>query len=333
MLIRNATIINEGLTFKGSVLIEGEFIRKIYKGEAPDVKTDNIVEADGLFLIPGAIDDQVHFREPGLTHKGDIGSEAAAAVAGGVTSFMDMPNTLPQTTTVEALEWKFRRAAETSPANYSFFPGATADNISEIARINPRRIPGVKLFMGSSTGNMMVAGRTALERIFAESNLLIAVHAEKEEIVRRNADLYKSRYGESLDTTFHPLIRNAEACYASSAEAVELALRFGARLHILHISTERELSLLSNKPIPVGDKQITAEVCLHHLWFSDEDYPALGNRIKWNPAVKSTSDRAALRHALADGLIDIVATDHAPPKRKATAFMPHPAAHWCSTPS
>lgn len=312
MLIRNATIINEGLTFKGSVLIEGEFIRKIYKGEAPDVKTDNIVEADGLFLIPGAIDDQVHFREPGLTHKGDIGSEAAAAVAGGVTSFMDMPNTLPQTTTVEALEWKFRRAAETSPANYSFFPGATADNISEIARINPRRIPGVKLFMGSSTGNMMVAGRTALERIFAESNLLIAVHAEKEEIVRRNADLYKSRYGESLDTTFHPLIRNAEACYASSAEAVELALRFGARLHILHISTERELSLLSNKPIPVGDKQITAEVCLHHLWFSDEDYPALGNRIKWNPAVKSTSDRAALRHALADGLIDIVATDHAP---------------------
>jgi dihydroorotase len=309
-LIRNATIINEGRRFKGSVLIEGEYIRKIYEGTPPGIEAGSIVEAEGLFLIPGAIDDQVHFREPGLTHKGSIASEAAAAVAGGVTSFMDMPNTSPPTTSVEQLEWKLNRAAETSPANYSFFPGATADNISEIARINPRRIPGLKLFMGSSTGNMMVAERSALERIFAETNLLIAVHAEKEEIIRSNANFYTARYGQSLDARFHPLIRSAEACYASSAEAVELAIRFGARLHILHLSTERELGLLSNQP--VGEKQITSEVCLHHLWFSDLDYPALGNRIKWNPAIKSTADRDALRRAVANGVIDIVATDHAP---------------------
>jgi dihydroorotase len=261
--------------------------------------------------MPGVIDDQVHFREPGLTHKGDIASESRAAVAGGITTFMDMPNTLPQTTSLEQLEWKLQRAAETSAANYAFFFGATNDNMEEIRRIDPRRTPGLKLFLGASTGNMLVDRKESLERIFGETDLLIAVHAEKEDIIRRNREYYTRLYGEDLDIAFHPLIRSEEACYASSAGAVELAVRTGARLHILHLSTARELGLLDGRKA-LSEKRVTAEVCLHHLWFSDRDYAALGNRIKWNPSVKTLADRQALREAVNSNLIDIVATDHAP---------------------
>ncbi|MDR2498517.1 MAG: dihydroorotase [Tannerellaceae bacterium] len=312
-IIRNATIINEGRSFCGSVLIENDVISKIFEGEGPAIlDTDLAVDASGLFLIPGAIDDQVHFREPGLVHKGDIASEAAAAVAGGVTTFMDMPNTLPPTTTVAALEWKYQRAAETSPANFSFFPGGTNDNVAELLRINRRLVPGVKLFLGSSTGNLLIDNQRALERIFGETGLLIAVHAEKEDVIRRNRAYYTEKYGPDLDIRYHPLIRSAEACYASTSEAIELAHRMGARLHILHISTARELDLLEEGKKALTEKLITAEVCLHHLWFSDEDYKTHGNRIKWNPAIKSVSDREALRKGLREGRIDIVATDHAP---------------------
>ncbi|MDR2495776.1 MAG: dihydroorotase [Tannerellaceae bacterium] len=312
-IICNATIINEGRSFPGSVLIEGDIIAAIHEGEGPAPFDGELrIDAAGLFLIPGAIDDQVHFREPGHTHKGDIAGEAAAAVAGGVTSFMDMPNTVPPTTTVEALEWKFRRAAETSPANFSFFPGGTNDNFGELLLMDPGRIPGLKLFLGTSTGNLLIDDRRALERIFGESNLLIAVHAEKEDVIRRNIAVYTEKYGPDPDMRFHPAIRSAEACYACSAEAVELALRLGARLHILHISTARELDLLEDERKALREKQITSEVCLHHLWFSDEDYARLGSRIKWNPAVKTAADREALRRGLASGLIDIAATDHAP---------------------
>ncbi|GHV50206.1 dihydroorotase [Bacteroidia bacterium] len=311
-LIHNAHIINEGRSFMGAVLIAGETIDSV--AGSPSLlpqDVDETVDAGGRWLIPGAIDDQVHFREPGLTHKGDIRSESSAAVAGGVTTFMDMPNTRPQTTTAGELEWKLSKAAETSPANYSFFFGGTNDNWDEIRKIDRSRVPGIKLFLGSSTGNMLVDNKGALERIFREVGLLIAVHAEKEEVIRKNIDSYTQRYGPSLDVRFHPLIRNEEACYASSSEAVELALRSGARLHILHLSTAKELSLLDGSK-PLAEKQITGEVCIHHLWFCDEDYAAYGNRIKWNPSIKSSADREALRQAVRDNVIDIVATDHAP---------------------
>ncbi|MDR1675596.1 MAG: dihydroorotase [Tannerella sp.] len=313
-LIRNAQIINEGRTFTGSVLISGKYIASVCEGEAlPDGAAGaQIVDARGKWLLPGVIDDQVHFREPGLTHKGSLASESRAAVAGGVTSYMDMPNTNPQTTTLEQLEWKFRRAAEVSPANYSFFFGGTNDNLTEIHKLDRTRIPGLKLFLGSSTGNMLVDNPETLRRIFSETDLLIAVHAEKEEIIRRNRAYYLNLYGrEALDISFHPRIRSEEACYDSSAGAAELAVSLGARLHLLHLSTAKELSLLSNR-IPLREKQITGEVCVHHLWFSDEDYATLGNRIKWNPAIKTAADRAALRAALNDNTLDIVATDHAP---------------------
>ncbi|MDR0994938.1 MAG: dihydroorotase [Tannerella sp.] len=311
--ICNARIINEGRSFIGSVTLEGKQIAAVKEGYAPlpAHKGDDCIDAEGKWLLPGAIDDQVHFREPGLTRKGDIRSESRAAVAGGVTSFMDMPNTLPQTTTLEALEWKFERAAAVSAANYSFFFGGTNDNLDEIKRVDKRRVPGLKLFLGSSTGNMLVDNKETLKRIFSEVDLLIAVHAEKEEIIRRNKAYYLEKCGPSLDISYHPLIRSEEACYASSAEAVELALRTGARLHILHLSTARELGLLDGGK-PLAEKQITAEACIHHLWFTDEDYARLGNRIKWNPAVKTKADRDALRQGLRDGRIDIVATDHAP---------------------
>ena len=312
--IKDALIINEGRHFQGSVLIAGDTIEAVYEGPVPpevDTTPYEQIDAQGKWLLPGCIDDQVHFREPGLTHKADIGSESRAAVAGGVTSFMDMPNTKPQTTTLEALEWKFERAAQTSVANYSFFFGGTNDNFKEIQQVDKTRVPGLKLFLGSSTGNMLVNDKAALERIFSECGMLIAIHAEKEEIIQRNITHYTGLYGEDLDISFHSLIRSEEACYASSAEAVELATRLGARLHILHLSTARETTLLNNT-LPLSEKQITGEVCVHHLWFHDGDYAQFGNRIKWNPSIKTLADRNALRQAVNENKIDIVATDHAP---------------------
>lgn len=311
-LIKNATIINEGRTFNGSVLIEADKIAAIYEGEIPvSALNGHVMDATGQFLLPGAIDDQVHFREPGLTHKGDITSESRAAVAGGITTFMDMPNTKPQTTTVADLEWKLQRGAEVSAANYSFFFGGTNDNMDEIRKLDRSRIPGLKLFLGASTGNMLVDKKESLERIFGEAGMLIAIHAEKEEVIRRNIAHYTNLYGEDLDISFHSKIRSEEACYASSAEAAEMATRLGARLHILHLSTAKELTLLSNK-IPLSEKKITGEVCVHHLWFHDADYQQFGNRIKWNPAIKTLADRTALREAVNNNTIDIIATDHAP---------------------
>lgn len=313
-LIKNVRIINEGRSYQGAVLINGEMIEAVYEGEVPSeimAEAKEVVDGRGKWLLPGCIDDQVHFREPGLTHKADIYSESRAAVAGGVTSFMDMPNTKPQTTTIENLEWKFNRAAETSAANYSFFFGGTNDNMEEIRRLDRSRVPGLKLFLGSSTGNMLVDKKDALERIFSESDLLIAVHAEKEEIIKRNIAYYTQQYGEDLDISFHSKIRSEEACYASSSEAVELATRLGTRLHILHLSTAKETTLLDNK-LPLKDKKITGEVCVHHLWFHDGDYALFGNRIKWNPSIKTLADRTALREAVNNDKIDIIATDHAP---------------------
>lgn len=313
-LIKNVRIINEGRSYQGAVLINGEMIKAVYEGEVPSeiiAETNDVVDGQGKWLLPGCIDDQVHFREPGLTHKADIYSESRAAVAGGVTSFMDMPNTKPQTTTLENLEWKFNRAAETSVANYSFFFGGTNDNMEDIRRLDRSRVPGLKLFLGSSTGNMLVDKKDALERIFSESDLLIAVHAEKEEIIKRNIAYYTQQYGEDLDISFHSKIRSEEACYASSSEAVELATRLGTRLHILHLSTAKETTLLDNK-LPLKDKKITGEVCVHHLWFHDGDYALFGNRIKWNPSIKTLADRTALREAVNNDKIDIIATDHAP---------------------
>ena len=310
-LIKNVRIINEGRSYQGAVLINGEMIEAVYEGEVPSeiiAEAKEVVDGQGKWLLPGCIDDQVHFREPGLTHKADIYSESRAAVAGGVTSFMDMPNTKPQTTTLENLEWKFNRAAETSVANYSFFFGGTNDNMEDIRRLDRSRVPGLKLFLGSSTGNML---EDALERIFSESDLLIAVHAEKEEIIKRNIAYYTQQYGEDLDISFHSKIRSEEACYASSSEAVELATRLGTRLHILHLSTAKETTLLDNK-LPLKDKKITGEVCVHHLWFHDGDYALFGNRIKWNPSIKTLADRTALREAVNNDKIDIIATDHAP---------------------
>lgn len=312
LLIVDALILNEGTSFKGAVLIEGDTIAAVYKGAVPETVTaDETLDAEGKWLLPGVIDDQVHFREPGLTHKGDIASESKAAVAGGVTSFMDMPNTLPQTTTIKELEWKLQRAAETSVANYSFFFGGTNNNMDEIGKLDRRRVPGLKLFLGASTGNMLVDKKESLERIFGDTDLLIAVHAEKEEIIKQNIAHYTQLYGESPDISFHSKIRSEEACYAASAEAAELAARLGTRLHILHLSTAKELTLLSDT-IPLKEKKITGEVCIHHLWFTDNDYATYGNRIKWNPSIKTVADREALREAIRTNRIDIVATDHAP---------------------
>lgn len=317
-LLRNATIINEGRRYIGSVLIRGTQIEQIYEGE--NTYPEGLLTAEcqvepceGLWLLPGCIDDQVHFREPGLTHKACIATESRAAVAGGVTSFMDMPNTNPPTTTIEAWEDKMARGAETSWVNYAFFFGGTNDNADEVRRAEQQYrqyLPGLKLFLGSSTGNMLVDDTTTLERIFSETEMIIATHCESEAIIKANKAYYKG-LGVELDVKYHPLIRSAEACYRSSAEAVDLATRLGSRLHILHVSTERELSLFRHD-LPLKDKRITAEVCVHHLYFHDGDYERLGNRIKWNPAVKALSDREALRQAVRSGRIDIVATDHAP---------------------
>lgn len=311
--IKDAEIINENREFRGSVLIQGDKIEQIYEGDLSDRMiniSDEIIDASGKWLIPGVIDDQVHFREPGLTYKADIHSESMAAAAGGITSYMEMPNTVPQTTTIDALEAKFERAAQTSVVNYSFYMGANNDNLAELKRINPKRVCGVKVFMGSSTGNMLVNNTRTLEKIFREISSIIAVHCEKEEIIKANRDMYVSRFGEDLPIIFHPLIRSAEACYASSAQAVELASKYNTRLHILHLSTAKELSLLEDKPL--SEKRITGEVCVHHLFFDDNDYAQYGNSIKWNPAIKTTADRLALMKAVNGNRIDVIATDHAP---------------------
>lgn len=313
ILIQNATIINEGQSFIGSVLINNDRIEKIYRDtQVPDeiANRSERIDATGLWLIPGAIDDQVHFREPGLTHKGDIASESRAAIAGGVTSFMEMPNTKPQTTTIEALNSKFEIAAEKAYANYSFYLGATNGNLSELRKINPKEVCGVKVFMGSSTGNMLVDQKKSLAAIFAEVETLIATHCEKEEIIQQNIAKYKAEFGEDVPLQYHPLIRSAEACYQSSSEAAELADKYGSQLHILHLSTEKEVSLFDIKPL--SEKKITGEVCVHHLWFSDANYAEYGTRIKWNPAVKTAQDRDALLQGLLNGRLDVVATDHAP---------------------
>lgn len=308
-LINGATIVNEGSQLTGNLLIENGLISKISQHEI-ESRDAVVVDAKGLLLLPGVIDDQVHFREPGLTHKGDIASESRAAVAGGVTSFMEMPNTKPATITEELLEAKFEIAARTSFANYSFYIGATNDNLKIIANIDPKRTCGVKVFMGSSTGNMLVDEKKTLEGIFAESPTIITTHCEDEATIKRNLAEYQSRYGENIPIEAHPLIRSNEACLRSTDIAVGLATKYGAKLHVLHLSTKEELALFDAKPLV--EKKITGEVCVHHLWFSDKDYAQKGNFIKWNPAVKSLADRDALREGLKVGKLDVVATDHAP---------------------
>ena len=311
VLIKNAKIVNEGTIFEGDVLIENEFIVEIAESISPKLSNCKIIDAEGSYLIPGAIDDQVHFREPGLTHKGDIASESRAAVAGGITSFIEQPNTIPNAVTQEILEEKYQIAAKTSYANYSFMMGGTNDNLEEILKTNPKNVAGIKLFLGSSTGNMLVDNQEALEKIFSSTKMLIAVHCEDETTIKNNLERYKLQFGEDIPIEFHHLIRSAEACYISSSKAIELAKKTGARLHIFHLSTAKEMELFANK-IPLEEKQITAEVCIHHLWFSDEDYKTKGNFIKWNPAIKTAEDRMALWEALLDDRIDVIATDHAP---------------------
>ena len=309
-LIRNAKIVNEGITFEGDVLIEGEFIAAIAKNIDPAI-ADTVIDAQGNYLIPGMIDDQVHFREPGLTYKGDIASESKAAIAGGITTFIEQPNTIPNAVTQEILEEKYQIAATNSYANYSFMMGATNDNLAEVLKTNPRNVAGIKIFLGSSTGNMLVDNEATLEKIFSATPMLIVVHCEDEQTIRDNLEIYRSKYGEDIPVTAHHLIRSAEACYISSSKAIALAKKTGARLHVFHLSTAIEMELFTNK-IPLQDKKITAEVCIHHLWFTNEDYDTKGNFIKWNPAVKTATDRTALWEALLDGRIDVIATDHAP---------------------
>ncbi|WP_047787877.1 dihydroorotase [Tenacibaculum mesophilum] len=309
-LIKNAQIVNENKVFKGDVLIEGEFIKEIGENIIP-IDDVLMVDAEGKFLIPGMIDDQVHFREPGLTHKANIATESKAAIAGGITSFIEMPNTVPQATTQELLADKFDIASKTSYANYSFMFGGTNDNLEELLKTNPKDVAGIKLFLGSSTGNMLVDNEEVLEKIFSSTKMLISVHCEDEATIRKNTEEYKAKYGDDIPVKYHPLIRSEEACYLSSSKAIELAKKTGARLHIFHLSTEKETHLFRND-IPLEEKQITAEVCVHHLWFTDADYDKKGTHIKWNPAVKTQKDKDGLWKALLDDKIDIIATDHAP---------------------
>ncbi len=310
ILIKNAKIVNEGVIFEGDVLIENEFIVEI-SSQISSREQDQVIDAKGNYLIPGAIDDQVHFREPGLTHKGTIESESRAAIAGGITSFIEQPNTVPNAVTQELLEQKYQIAAATSYANYSFMMGGTNDNLEEVLKTNPRNVAGIKLFLGSSTGNMLVDNEETLEKIFSSTKMLIAVHCEDESTIRKNLEHYKTEFGNDIPVTVHHLIRSEEACYLSSSKAIELAKKTGARLHIFHLSTAKEMALFTNE-IPLEEKQITAEVCLHHLWFTNDDYATKGNFIKWNPAVKTANDREALWKALLDDTIDVIATDHAP---------------------
>lgn len=308
-LIRNALIINEGKIFLADVFIQNGLIAQI--GQSLEVQADESIDAEGKYLMPGIIDDQVHFREPGLTHKGELYTESKAAVAGGITSFMEMPNTKPQTLTQELLEQKYQRAKEVSLANYSFFMGASNDNLEEVLKTDPKNVGAIKIFMGSSTGNMLVDDKSVLENIFEKSKMLIAVHCEDEATIQQNTAHYKSIYGEDVPIEMHPKIRSDEACYKSSSMAIELAKKHDTRLHVFHLSTAKEMELFRND-IPLEEKRITAEVCIHHLWFDDSQYADKGTHIKWNPAVKSKADKEAVFEALLDDRIDIIATDHAP---------------------
>lgn len=310
-LIKNAKIVNEGVIFEGDLLVENDLIVEISDNISLKSSDCMIIDAEGNYLIPGVIDDQVHFREPGLTHKGDIESESRAAVAGGITSFIEQPNTVPNAVTQEILEEKYQIAAEKSFANYSFMMGATNDNLEEVLKTNPKNVAGIKIFLGSSTGNMLVDNEAVLEKIFSCTSMLIAVHCEDEMTIKNNLEKYKEEYGEDVPVTAHHLIRSEEACYLSSSKAIALAKKTGARLHVFHLSTAKEMELFTNK-IPLEEKMITAEVCVHHLWFTNEDYETKGNFIKWNPAVKTANDRKVLWEALNDGRIDVIATDHAP---------------------
>jgi len=324
-LIKNGSLVNEGIVQKGDILIQEGKIAKIAQTiqATPDMQ---VIDATGKYVVPGMIDDQVHFREPGLTHKGDIASESRAAVAGGITSFIEQPNTVPNAVTQELLEQKYEIASSASYANYSFMMGGTNDNLEELLQTNPRNVAGIKLFLGSSTGNMLVDRQDVLEKIFSSTSMLIAVHAEDEETIQANLQQHKEQYGEDIPVRCHPIIRSEEACYISSSKAIELAKKTGARLHVFHVSTGKETELFRND-IPLKDKKITAEVCVHHLWFTDKDYETKGNFIKWNPAVKKESDREKLWEALLDGRIDVIATDHAPhtKEEKAKAYTQAPS--------
>ena len=311
VLIKNAQIVNEGIIVKGDVFIENDLIFEIGGSISAKTGDTQIIEANGKYLMPGLIDDQVHFREPGLTHKATIATESKAAVAGGITSFIEMPNTVPQATTIEKLEEKFSIAKKTSWANYSFMFGGTNDNLEEILKVDEHKVAGLKLFLGSSTGNMLVDNPKVLEEIFSKTNLLISVHCEDEKTIKNNLEKYLKEFGDDIPIEMHPKIRSAEACYLSSSKAIELAKKTGARLHVFHLSTEKETHLFSNKK-PLAEKKITAEVCVHHLWFTEEDYKVKGTKIKWNPAVKSQKDKDGLWKALLDDRLDVIATDHAP---------------------
>ncbi|MCA0131543.1 dihydroorotase [Winogradskyella alexanderae] len=310
-LIKNAKIVNEGKITEGDILIENDLIAEIDSSISVKSADVTVIDAEGNYVIPGLIDDQVHFREPGLTHKANIETESKAALAGGITSFIEMPNTNPQTTTVEKLEEKFAIAAKSSHANYSFMFGGTNDNLEEILKVDTKTVAGLKLFLGSSTGNMLVDDPQVLEKIFSSTDMVISVHCEDESTIRKNLAKYKEQYGDDIPMELHPIIRSEEACYLSSSKAIELAKKTGARLHVFHLSTGKETNLFTNK-IPLKEKKITSEVCIHHLWFSDEDYKTKGSRIKWNPAVKTAKDRTQLWEALLDNRIDVIATDHAP---------------------
>mgnify|MGYP005622736515 FL=1 len=323
-LIKNATIVNEGSSFVGDLLVENGIIKKI--GSSITTNSMTVIDASGKYLIPGLIDDQVHFREPGLTHKATIDSESRAAVAGGITTFIEMPNTVPQATNQQLLQDKFNIAEKTSFANYSFMFGGTNDNLEELLKTDPKTVAGIKLFLGSSTGNMLVDNLEVLEKIFSSTKLIISVHCEDEETIKKNTAEHKAQYGEHIPIELHPVIRSEEACYLSSSRAIELAKKTGARLHVFHVSTAKETTLFRND-IPLEEKQITSEVCVHHLWFSDQDYKEKGTHIKWNPAVKTVADRQGLWKALLDDRLDIIATDHAPHtlEEKSNSYLKAPS--------
>lgn len=311
VLIKNARIVNEGTIVNGDILIENEYIKEIADSISAKSANVHVFDAENNYIFPGVIDDQVHFREPGLTHKATIESESKAAIAGGITSFIEMPNTIPQTTTIKELENKFEIASKTSYANYSFMFGGTNDNLEEILKVDSKKVAALKLFLGSSTGNMLVDNPEVLEKIFSSTDLLIAVHCEDEATIKQNLKQHIEKFGEDIPIKYHPIIRSEEACYLSSSRAIELAKKTGARLHVFHLSTGKETDLFTNK-IPLKDKKITAEVCIHHLWFTDKDYDKKGTFIKWNPAVKTKKDREKLWEALLDNRIDVIASDHAP---------------------
>ena len=323
-LIKNATIVNEGSSFVGDLLVENGIIKKI--GSSITTNSMTVIDASGKYLIPGLIDDQVHFREPGLTHKATIDSESRAAVAGGITTFIEMPNTVPQATNQQLLQDKFNIAEKTSFANYSFMFGGTNDNLEELLKTDPKTVAGIKLFLGSSTGNMLVDNLEVLEKIFSSTKLIISVHCEDEETIKKNTAEHKAQYGEHIPIELHPVIRSEEACYLSSSRAIELAKKTGARLHVFHVSTAKETTLFRND-IPLEEKQITSEVCVHHLWFTDQDYKEKGTHIKWNPAVKTVADRQGLWKALLDDRLDIIATDHAPHtlEEKSNSYLKAPS--------